>query len=84
MKLVDLEGKVYQGTPIQIVSKMRNVYNRFQNKPVTTNEEFMQAYVEKFKFLGDRIIYKGTAIEERCASFIQSLLETGQAKEVAS
>ncbi len=84
MRLVDLEGEVYQGTPVQIVSKMRNVYNRFNPKPATTNEEFMRAYIETFKFLGDAISCDGSTPEEKCASFVQSLLNTGHAKEVAS
>ncbi len=82
MKLVDLEGEVYQGTSVQIVSKMRNVYNRFNANPVATNEEFMQAYIEKLKFLKDSISYDGTTSEEKCVSFIRSLLDTGQAKEI--
>ena len=84
MKLVDLEGEVYQGTPVQIVSKMRNVYNRFNAKPAATNEEFMRAYIETFKFLKDPIMCDGNTLEEKCNLFIQSLLKSQQAKEVTS
>ncbi len=84
MKLVDLEGEVYSGTPVQIVSKMRNVYNRFNPKPATTNEEFMRAYIETFKILKDPITCEGNTSEEKCSSFVQSLLQSKQAKEIAT
>ena len=80
MKIIDLEGEVYQGTPVQIVSKMRNTFNRFNPKPVATNEEFMKAYIANMKFLKDSIACVGDTPEEKCASFVQSLLDTGQAK----
>ncbi len=84
MKLVDLDSEVYQGTPVQIVSKMRNVYNRFNANRAITNEEFMLVYIELFKFLKDPITCDGNTQEEKCISFIKSLLKSGQAKEIAS
>lgn len=84
MRLVDLEGELYQGTPVQIVCKMRNVYNRFNSKPAANNEEFMRAYIKNFKFLKDPIACDGDTLKEKCTSFVQSLLKSKQLIEIIS
>lgn len=75
------DNKLFKGTPIDIVRRMHD----------TNHEEYssLEAYMQKCasrlqEFHGEKISITGESEEQRCQSFLQTLVEKGYANEEKS
>ena len=80
MKIRTLEGRMFQGTPVQIVRAMQDI--AFGVADFTLNEYIDWAISNVQRFEGPVLAVQGSTEEERAASLLAEMLRTGLAKRI--
>ena len=82
MKILMADGhQTFSGTPVQIVTKMRRLYNRWKENPLNSNGEYMLGVIERMGY-GPNIGQGHLSEEEKCESFVRFLINEGMAKVI--
>ncbi len=83
MKILAASRTFIGATATEVVSKMREEFNRWNpNTSTTSNEEYMKGVVARFGGFGG-IGYIGITEEEKCSSFIESLIRANLAENMS-
>lgn len=75
---------VYNGrTATELVSHMRDSFNAFARKPASSNVAYMIRRIDFFKSQYKvSVVCDGTTEEDKCLSFIRSMVNGGLAEEI--
>lgn len=80
MKIQMSDGRVIDGTPVQIVGEMQ--YLAFGQEGKTLSEYIDWAVAQLERLGGPKLVVQGKTDEEKATSFTQAMLDVGLATEV--
>ena len=80
MRIQMNDGRVLEGTPVQIVGEMQYLAFGQEGKSLGEYVDWTVAQLERFT--GVKLAVEGTSDEEKAASLVRAMLDAGLAVEV--
>lgn len=77
MKIRTQEGRLFQGTPVQIVRAMQDIAFGAPDLTFSQYIEWVKSNVQRFE--GPELLVQGDTDEQRAASLVEEMLRTGLA-----